>query len=214
MCPGALVEGLLPEGEGRRLSMRLESSGGEYRLREESSSGDGESPLSITLLVGLLKADQFDSILRTAPELDVTAVAPVVCERSVPRLAESDIPRKLSRWQRILDEGTYVSGSVFPPKLLPVTSFGDVRWDDLPESRIAAIISPNAGHISRTPPMRGEMVFAVGPEGDWSELEKSVLMEKNFVPVSLGRRTMRASTASIVGCGWFRLASERYFKQL
>jgi 16S rRNA (uracil1498-N3)-methyltransferase len=198
---GAAVEGLLEEG-GARFLMRLERHGERYFLREVESDKEERSGFSLTLLIGLLKAEQFDAVLRASSEIGVTAIIPVVCERSVPRFGEMEAAKKAARWQKILDEGTAVSGAVFPPKVSPPVKFADVEWNCLPEPRYAAVLTPGARHISSAD-SGGEVVFAVGPEGDWSERESESLLENGFVPVTLGRRIMRASTAAITGCGWF-----------
>jgi 16S rRNA (uracil1498-N3)-methyltransferase len=208
---GASVEGLLPQEGGVRMLMKLDIRGGGFFLRPADEGGpeaeDADS-LSINLLVGLLKSDQFDAVLRASSELGVGVICPVLCERSVPRISADDIDRKAARWQRVLDEGSKVSGSVFPPKVLPPVRFDDVKWEDMPDERYAAVITSGASRISGARPKSGSIVYAVGPEGDWSDDETALLLEKNFKPVSLGRRIMRASTAVIVGCGWFRLNAE------
>jgi 16S rRNA (uracil1498-N3)-methyltransferase len=92
-------------------------------------------------------------------------------------------------------------------------SFSDVNWDDLPRARYAALLSPDARPIAEMKMSAGELVFAVGPEGDWSDLESSALLGSGFVPVSLGRRILRASTAAAVGCAWFRMSAETEFQR-
>jgi 16S rRNA (uracil1498-N3)-methyltransferase len=190
--------------------MRLERGAGseKYFLREISAESEPRDDLEITLMIGLLKSDQFDAVLRSASELGVNSILPVVCERSVPRVAASDIPKKISRWQKILDEGTSISGSVFPPKISPPVNFGDIDWNTLPETRYAAVISPASRPISSADSDRSELVLAVGPEGDWSERERDALISRGFVPLALGRRIMRASTAAITGVAWFRFNSK------
>jgi 16S rRNA (uracil1498-N3)-methyltransferase len=189
--------------------MRLERIGGEYFLRELGADSEPPDALTITLLMGLLKAEQFDAVLRASSELGVKYILPVACERSVPRVAPHEMSRKVSRWQRILDEGTSVSGSPFPTRIEPVRPFGGVAWDSLPDARYAAVLAPGARHISSAAPRSGELAFAVGPEGDWSDGEREVLLSHGFEPLTLGRRIMRASTAAITGCGWFRFCSDR-----
>jgi 16S rRNA (uracil1498-N3)-methyltransferase len=200
---GAAVEGLLEDG-GRRLSMRLERIGGEYFLREMSAESEPRDGLEITLVIGLLKAEQFDAVLRASSELGVKSVVPVICGRSVPRVEESGGLKKISRWERILDEGTAVSGSPFPPRIEPPRPFGEIAWDALPDARYAAMISPGARPLGGVSLRSGELAFAVGPEGDWTDSERDFLLSGGFLPVSLGRRIMRASTAAIAGCAWFR----------
>jgi 16S rRNA (uracil1498-N3)-methyltransferase len=72
------------------------------------------------------------------------------------------------------------------------------------------MLSPDARPLSEFKPEEPaggplEITFAVGPEGDWSGAERDALIDNSFVPVSLGNRIMRASTAAIAGCGWFWL---------
>ncbi|MCL2683655.1 MAG: 16S rRNA (uracil(1498)-N(3))-methyltransferase [Synergistaceae bacterium] len=201
---GAVVEGLLGDDGGRRFIMRLERRAGDYFLREISAESEPRDDLEITLVLGLLKSDQFDAVLRSASELGISLIQPVICAHSVPRVAASDIPKKISRWQKILDEGTSLSGSVFPPKISPPVKFDDINWDALPETRYAAVISSSSHPIACADCRTGRLVFAVGPEGDWSDSERDALVSHGFVPLTLGKRIMRASTAAITGVAWFR----------
>lgn len=227
---GALVEGLLggidaSDCNGRRLGkagrdgkngrkflLRLERRDGGYLLKEMGSSAESPDALSITLLIGLLKSDQFESVLRVSAELGVFAILPVECERSVPRIKDGDLDRKMARWRKIIDEGSKVSGAVIPPLLMKPVRFTGVDWRSLPHKRFAALLSPGTAPLKESycAPAEGpdELVFAVGPEGDWSEAEAASLLDNAFVPVSLGSRVLRASTAALVGCGWFRLSTQ------
>jgi 16S rRNA (uracil1498-N3)-methyltransferase len=210
---GAMVEGLLREGAGERITARVERRGDFFLVRAVDVKEEARDPLDMILLIGLLKHDQFESVLRASAELGVRSVHPVLCERSVPKLGAREMEGKMSRWRRILDEGTKVSGSVFAPNLTDPADFSDVDWDGLPKARYAALLSSDARPIAETGTLAGEIVFAVGPEGDWSDLESSALLDNGFVPVSLGRRILRASTAAAVGCAWFRLSAEMEFKR-
>jgi 16S rRNA (uracil1498-N3)-methyltransferase len=203
---GAAVEGLLGDGGGAKLLMKLELRDGVYYLREAGALTHVPDKLEITLLIALLKASQFDEALRASAELGVREILPVECERSVPRTGEN-APQKTLRWRKILDEGSLVAGSVFPAKINPPVKFGEIPWDSLPDSRIAAVISPDSRPISEIAPREGRVVYAVGPEGDWSERETSVLLSRNFIPVTLGKRILRASTAAVAGCAWLRLGA-------
>lgn len=206
---GAAVEGLLPGDAGdKRLLLRLERTAEGMALREAESFLEEPEGVRIHLLIGLLKSEQFDAVLRMAAEVGLSAVWPVVCARSVPRITEGEVPKKMRRWQKILDEGTKVSGSIRPPKARIPRPFSDVDWSSLPLARYAAILTAEAAPLSGISNVPEELVFAVGPEGDWSQEEARALLDNGFIPVRLGRRVLRASTAAIVGCGWFRLMSE------
>jgi 16S rRNA (uracil1498-N3)-methyltransferase len=202
---GAVVEGLLPDDGGAKIKMRLVKIRGENYLREAGPKEQESPGMSISLLIGLLKAEQFDSVLRAASELGVRDIRPVICERSVPRIKEGELPQKMSRWQKILDEGSKISGFARPAAIFRPAVICDLDWQGIPDARYAAILSSEAIPLSRVS-VQAEAAFAVGPEGDWTRGEADALIQRNFVPVSLGQGILRASTAAIVGCGWFRLS--------
>ncbi|MDR3322434.1 MAG: 16S rRNA (uracil(1498)-N(3))-methyltransferase [Synergistaceae bacterium] len=201
---GAMIEGLLQEGDGLKLLMRLEKIDGRRLLRAVEPIKQERAGPEVTLLIGLLKADQFDSVLRASSELGISAVHPVMCERSVPRIGD-ELPRKMIRWRRILDESSKVSGFVCATKISPPKALCDFDWANVPDERYAAMLAASTRPISGVSP-KGDVAFAVGPEGDWTDSEMSVLLKKNFVPLSLGPGILRSSTAAIVGCGWLRMS--------
>lgn len=204
---GAVVEGLLAEGEGKRLLLRLQRHEDGYLLKEFEGAGDaheerGEA-LLVSLLIGLLKADQFEPLLRACAELGVRTIHPLICERSVPRIETQDLEKKMSRWRRILDEGSKVSGGIFPPVLSEPVPFSAFDWSVLPGERYAAMLTSGTFPISRAHAVDTEIAFAVGPEGDWTAAEAATLLANDFHPVGLGRRILRASTAAVTACSWF-----------
>ena len=62
--------------------------------------------------------------------------------------------------------------------------------------RLLAHPSEKSSHL---PSMRAwrRPVLAVGPEGGWAEYEIEILTEQQFIPFSLGTRTLRTDTATI-----------------
>jgi 16S rRNA (uracil1498-N3)-methyltransferase len=202
---GAMVEGLLPDDGGVRVKTRLTKIDGVNFLREVGHEPAARPGARLSLLVGLLKAEQFDAVLRAASELGISDIHPVICERSVPRIEPGDLPKKMARWQKILDEGSKISGFACPAAIASPAAMRDMDWRAIPEARYAAMLSPEAVPISSVEPKK-EAAFAVGPEGDWTPDEAETLLRENFVPVSLGAGILRSSTAVIVGCGWFCLS--------
>ena len=52
---------------------------------------------------------------------------------------------------------------------------------------------------AREPGRPAEIVFAVGPEGGWSDAERALLQQHGARPLRLGGRVLRAETAVLVG---------------
>ncbi|MGV8095108.1 MAG: RsmE family RNA methyltransferase [Mangrovibacterium sp.] len=59
--------------------------------------------------------------------------------------------------------------------------------------------------------MRGSHsnLILIGPEGDFSENEIELSLQKNFIPAELGRSRLRTETAAIVACHTANLMNER-----
>jgi 16S rRNA (uracil1498-N3)-methyltransferase len=43
----------------------------------------------------------------------------------------------------------------------------------------------------------GNVTFAIGPEGDWTEEEMACAMDCGFVPLHLGKHVLRSETAAL-----------------
>ncbi len=200
-CTGSLAEGLL---SGDKVQLRLLCEGELVFAEELSRAAEAAPSIELHLLLGLLKSDQFDQALRFAAETGVHTIHLLACERSVPRYSGIKLKEKMSRWEKIIDEATIQAGSASPPLLLQPVSLKELDPDLLPDCRFAAMLSAAANVLSKTD-ITSPAAVAIGPEGDWSPSEAELLLEKNFKPVNLGKRILRASTAVAVACGWFSM---------
>ena len=198
---GSLAEGL---ESGEKISLRLSCEGEQVYAEELSRITEEKPTTELYLLLAVLKSDQFDQALRFAAETGVHSITLLSCERSVPRYSGIKLEEKMSRWAKLLGESTKQAGAGTPPLLTPPVRLRDLDQSHLPESRYAAMLSPESEPLSAQQP-GGAAAIAIGPEGDWSPDETELLIEKKFKPVSLGSRILRASTAVAVACGWFSM---------
>lgn len=190
---GDLFEGLLP---GRRLLLRLEifPSGAGGVVVSELPEEEGPK---IWLLAGLLKNDPFERLLSQSVEAGVSVIVPLMCSRSVAGIDPSRYARKMERWNRVIHEATKQCGSATPPEILCPLVPARIGSLALPHFRFAAVTEGGSDILSLR--ASGESAIAVGPEGDWTEDELSILAREGFLPVRLGRRIMRSQTAAVVG---------------
>ena len=193
---GSVVEGLL---NGEKLELKLECRGDEVYARELSRSREDELRPRITLLLGLLKNDQMDEALRFCAETGVYEIRLLACERSVPRYEGAKLEEKLRRWEKVLDEATKQAGAAAPPLLRAPVAPSSVDFELLPQQRFAALLEANTKRLAEIK-IAGECALAIGPEGDWAPAEKELLRGSGFLPVTLGARIRRASTAVAAGC--------------
>lgn len=190
---GDLFEGLL---SGRRLLLRLEISSSRVMGVTVSESPEEEGP-RIWLLAGLLKNESFDRLLAQSVEAGVSVIVPLTCARSVADIAPSKTTRKMERWRRIILEATKQCGAATPPEIHDPIEPSAIGSLELPPFRFAAVTDGGYDFLSLR--ASREAVIAVGPEGDWTEDEVSILFREGFLPVRLGYRIMRSHTAAVVG---------------
>ena len=170
-------------------------------VRKLSSLPSTEPNLALTLFQGLPKADKMDWIVQKATEIGVSRVIPVVMDRCVVRLSADDARRKLDRWKKIVREAGKQSGRcVLPEILLPVTVPQLVCREDLPA--VNAVPWEEAGGfgplaLRETFPAPASLGILIGPEGGITADEISLLKQRGFLPMTLGRRILRTETAGL-----------------
>ena len=163
---GALVEGL--EARGRVL-LRLRVREGRVEAEEVQRVPQPVDLLRVVLLVGLLKADQMDPLLRSAAELGVAEIRLLACDRSVPRLEGSREEAKKGRWERILHEATRQAGSLEPPRLLAPVPVDRTPEEGLPSRRFGAFLAPDTEPLGRFLPLGEAAVAVIEATGNGSE---------------------------------------------
>src|SRR5688572_13236512 len=79
---------------------KLSAEQGEIEILRSYEAG-GESPLQVTLGVGLTKGEKMDFVVEKATELGVQKIAPFTSTFSVPKLDGDKIAARTARWQKI-----------------------------------------------------------------------------------------------------------------
>lgn len=168
-------------------------------LREQK-----EFPFEIVALIPLLKGDHTEFLIEKGTELGVTSFLIYISEHTVVRVQEFKKERFLDKAISSLKQ----SGRLIMPKIDFVGKLKD--WlssldGACKEMRIIA-------HKQGTAPFKillegllndptGKILFAVGPEGDFSEEELKLFKNKNFHFLSLGPYILRTETAFCALCG-------------
>ena len=139
------------------------------------------------LFMGLPKRDAWETVLRQATELGVTDIHPIKTE-----FADRD-KTKPERAQLICVEASEQCERLDVPTVHAVTRLQDaisgfsstIFWAAEREDSAKKCPTYTEGHG-----------FLVGPEGGFSDAEKTFLMDqKHIIPISLGRLILKADTA-------------------
>ena len=179
-------------------------SGVEVEVGEGVPAPAAEPRVSVTLVMAVLKGDHMDAVVRDATMLGVTAVQPVVTERTEVQMAALSGGRRRARLQRVAVSsvkqcGRAVVPEVFEPVDLPVLLR---QWATEPAAERFVFVEPSAGVEAESvrdvaaPPSRAA-TLVIGPEGGWSGPELQALASRCRL-VRLGARTLRADAAPLV----------------
>ncbi len=167
----------------------------------EKRPAEGEPEVFITLFTGLTQREKFEWILQKCTEAGVSAIVPMITERSLIRKA-SDIAGKEERWKKILKEAAEQCGRGRIPGLMPAMSFRQAAesagqadlalfcWEEEKKRSLREIIEPKREAIRKVSLM-------IGPEGGFSEEEADTARDHGWQPVTLGRRIYRMETAAV-----------------
>jgi len=156
---------------------------------------DVEAPLRLGLVQGLPEADKMDWIIQKAVELGVGWVQPIVCDRSVVRLAGERAARREAHWRRVAVAACEQSGRNRIPEVRPTLGFQS--WVAVPAVAPRWVLTPGAPALAAQPAPDGELELLIGPEGGLSEREMDLAISQGGISVGLGPRVLRAETAPI-----------------
>jgi 16S rRNA (uracil1498-N3)-methyltransferase len=140
-----------------------------------------------------------------ATELGVATLQPLVCERSVLRVAGDRAERKAAHWQAVAVSACEQSGRNRVPVVAAPMALRE--WlalieADAQSERLMLSLDPQAapwlrragaGEATTRP-----LLVLSGPEGGLSPAEQALALQHRFIATSLGPRVLRADTAPLV----------------
>ena len=159
-----------------------------------------DSPLDVTLAQSLLKGEKMDYLIQKATELGVKEIIPFFSSRSVPLLEKSGRLKRHHRWGRIAIEASKQCGRGVVPKIEPLQDYSEMLQIASPGSLRLILWEREGGQLKEVLERSKEktrIFFIIGPEGGFSQEEVEEAKRAGFIPVTLGRRILRAETASL-----------------
>lgn len=141
----------------------------------------------VTLLLSVIKKENFELVCEKAAEIGVSAIVPIVSERTLQKNLNFE------RLQKIVTEASEQCGRGDIPEVRDVVSLADAIV------HYKSIIAFDISGASSLPSFSASSLL-IGPEGGWSDSELKLLKDKNIVIAKLGDTTLRAETAAIVAC--------------
>lgn len=164
--------------------------------------GNNEPICKITLYPALLKGDKFDSVIQKCIECGVDMIQPVTTCNTVAEVADKKEARKVERWNRIAHMASMQSKRgkivrVNEPKTLnecmkqfSCNAITLVCYECEESHSIREALDKAIGNNIKN------INIMIGPEGGFTEKEIDLLKTNGAYSVTLGKRMLRAETAS------------------
>lgn len=195
------------DGAGREFVCEVSSvTPREVALRVAGTRSIPPLPYQITLLQAVPKGKTFGAIVEKATELGAHRIVPILSERVATQLDEENSAVKIEKWRQIAIESIKQCGSAWLPiietpvtpeeflarkeryELLLIASLHDDRRS--PREFFQSFVSEK-GRLPKT------ICIWVGPEGDFTPAEMSLIKSEGALPVTLGPLVLRSETAAI-----------------
>ncbi len=130
-----------------------------------------------------VKGDRSEWAVAKLTEVGCDRIVALATDRAAVRWNDAAAAKALERWRRVAREASCQSRRVWLPEIA-----GLVTLNDLAEEGDIALAVPGAAAMG--PTTRG---IAVGPEGGWTEVERSLGLPE----VALAEHVLRTETAAI-----------------
>ncbi len=195
------------DGEGHEHLCKIQrASSKQVCLVEIQKQNTPPLPFRVTLAQAIPKGKTMEVIVQKATELGVHRLIPVLSERTVVRIDQTDSAKKAERWHDIVVDAAKQSGNNWMPSIEAIQNVRqlaqEVRHFDLaligslqPDSKfLKSFLDDFASESKRLP---ASVLVCIGPEGDYTPAELSLLQGAGCKPITLGQIVLRSDTAAI-----------------
>ena len=167
----------------------------------EKTKENNELSVDLVLIMSILKGEKLDFVIQKATEIGVSEIILLRSERCIGKIREYETEKKLKRFSKIAKEACEQSKRSIIPVITKVIDFKQISLLKADYKFIGSVSSEiTAKDFLKTVKAiekHSKVMIMVGPEGGFSEKEELLAFKNGFKPISLGRRVLRAETASI-----------------
>lgn len=192
------------DGRGHEAQARITETGKDsVRLTILQRSSTPSLRCRITLAQAIPKKNM-DLIVQKATELGVSAIVPLMSERTLVQLNEGS--KRIERWQEIALDACKQCGNNWLPEIQPPQKARDFlnapgKFDLKLIASLQSDSKPLKSILSDAPTLPGSnppaILILIGPEGDFTPAELSLAKSAGCLPLSLGPLVLRADTAAL-----------------
>jgi 16S rRNA (uracil1498-N3)-methyltransferase len=194
--PGDRV--FLLDGTGRIAEAVVSASEpGSLEVAVEAWREPSPEAFQVTILVCGVRPERLDWIAEKATELGASRIVLVVSERVQSFRAH---PSRITRMEKVARAAAKQSESARWPEIAGPVDFGRA----LSVSAVNRLLLDPSGEPFPKTLEPGASALLVGPEGGWSDAERSLSLERGWRPISLPAGKLRTETAAVAGLTMLR----------
>lgn len=178
---------------------------------------NNELKTELNLILCLPKGDKIDLIIQKATELGANKILFVHSKRSINKMDNDDLNRKIVRYNKIIKEA---SEQCRRNRLMNIEGIYNLKDLNkiLPQDNLSLLayegISGETGQIGKYLKNNTKPIYIIiGPEGGFEIDEVSYLESIGFKTVSLGKRILRLETAVFYSLSVIGYILENYEKE-
>lgn len=162
---------------------------------------DHELPNQIILICALLKGDKLDYVIQKATELGVSEIVFALTHRTIVKVRKLDKDFKFERYRRIAKEASEQSKRLRIPTINRIVTLDRIK-EVKADIKLVAYENVSGTTKSFLEGIKSlekgkKLAILIGPEGGFENDEIAFLEDLGYKCVSLGKRILRAETASI-----------------
>ncbi len=170
----------------------------------EKRSAENELPVRVRLFQALPKGEKLDFIIQKSVECGAYEITPFESERCVAKVKADAEMRKTERRNKISLEAAKQSGRGLIPKVNPTASYADMlNMASLSDTVLFCYEGEGTlpiGKVLKEVKQKyavKDISIIIGSEGGFSLAEVEQAVSRGFHAIGLGKRILRAETASV-----------------
>lgn len=154
---------------------------------------------------------RFEWFLEKATEIGATGIIPLITQRTERQNL------RIERLEKILVSAMKQCVTAYLPTLYPATTFKQLMSNAKLLQQYPMRYLPHLNNDQQNPSQHlknayipgNNALLLVGPEGDFTTDEVKTALDKQFIPITLGKSRLRTETAAIVCCHAIRFMNEQ-----
>lgn len=169
---------------------------------EDVFKNAAELPVKITLFQGMPKSDKLELIIQKAVELGVYEIVPVITKRTVVKIDDKKVDKKLDRYNGIAESAGKQSGRGIVPVVKSFMSFKQaLEYAKTLDMNLIPYEEAKGMEYSREVIKdihdKKSLGIFIGPEGGFAKEEVDMALNMGAKCITLGNRILRTETAGL-----------------